>query len=434
MLFAERSTWEAKTVYLILSSASAFFFTTILTINLVYQLQIAHLNPLQLVLVGTVLEITVFLTQVPTGALADVYSRRLAVIVGLALIGAGSLLEGSIPQFWAILLSQVLWGIGITFTDGADSAWIADEVGDAQLGPLLLRSSQVSRVCALVAIPLSVALASVRLNLPVQLGGGLFVALAVLLLLVMPERGFTPTPREDRSSWQALAETTRSGVRLIRQRPILLTLLGITAFVGLFSEGYDRLWTAHLLQDFSVPTLGPFQPVVWFGVISAGSALLSLGVTEVIKRRLDLNRHQAVANLLLAFTACLVVSILGFALAGNFWVAVVAFWCASVFRDVQEPVFRTWQVQRIDPAVRATVLSIDGQVNALGQIAGGPAVGVIGNISLRAALVVAGMALSPALLLLMHARGQGTVALAPEETTAGVAVPLEEASTAKRRL
>jgi MFS family permease len=178
LLFAERSTWEAKTVYLILSSASAFFFTTIFTINLVYQVQVAHLNPLQLVLVGTVLEITVFLTQVPTGVLADVYSRRLAVMVGLALIGAGALLEGSIPQFWAILLSQVLWGVGVTFTDGADSAWIADEVGDAQLGPLMLRSSQVSRVFSLVAIPLSVALASVRLNLPVLLGGGLFVALA----------------------------------------------------------------------------------------------------------------------------------------------------------------------------------------------------------------------------------------------------------------
>jgi len=67
-------------------------------------------------------------------------------------------------------------------------------------------------------------------------------------------------------------------------------------------------------------------------------------------------------------------------------------------------------------------------VNALGQIAGDPALGAIGNISLRAALIVAGMALSPALLLLLRARRQATVALAPEEMTAMVAVPLEEAS------
>jgi DHA3 family tetracycline resistance protein-like MFS transporter len=428
LLFAERFTWEAKTVYLILSSASAFFFTTIVTLNLVYQLEVAHLSPLQLVLVGTVLEITAFFTQVPTGVLADVYSRRLAVIVGLALIGAGFLLEGSIPQFWAILLAQVLWGIGITFTDGADSAWIADEVGETQLGPLMLRASQVSRVGGLVAIPLSVALGSIRLNLPILLGAGLYVVLAGLLLVIMPERGFQPTPREDRTTWQTMAATTSNGVRLIRQRPILLTFLGITAFSGLFSEGFDRLWTAHLLQDFSFPALGNFKPVIWFGIISIGSTLLNLGVTEVLKRRLDTNRHRAVANLLFAFTACLVVSILGFALAGNFWVALAALWCASVFRNTQEPIFRTWQIQRIDPAVRATVLSIDGQVNALGQIAGGPAVGAIGNASLRAALVVSGVILSPALLLFARARRQGTIAAAPDEVP-GVAVSLEGAST-----
>lgn len=74
------------------------------------------------------------------------------------------------------------------------------------------------------------------------------------------------------------------------------------------------------------------------------------------------------------------------------------------------------------------MLSIDGQVNTLGQIAGGPALGAIGNISFRAALIVAGMALSPALLLLLRARRQATVSLAPEETAAVVAVPLEEAS------
>ncbi|MFL5694295.1 MAG: hypothetical protein ACJ795_21080 [Ktedonobacteraceae bacterium] len=131
--------------------------------------------------------------------------------------------------------------------------------------------------------------------------------------------------------------------------------------------------------------------------------------------------------MLFSFTACLIASILGFALAGNFWVALVALWCANVFRTAQEPIFRTWQIQRIDPSVRATVLSIDGQVNALGQIVGGPAVGTIGNVSLRAALVVAGLALSPALLLFARARRQGVVAPAPEEPPE-VAVPLEEAS------
>jgi hypothetical protein len=69
--------------------------------------------------VGTTLEGCIFLFEVPTGVVADVYSRRLSIIIGFFLIGAGFIVEGSFPVFGAVLLSQVFWGIGYTFTSGA---------------------------------------------------------------------------------------------------------------------------------------------------------------------------------------------------------------------------------------------------------------------------------------------------------------------------
>ena len=48
----------------------------ILTVNIPYQVQTVGLNPFQLVLVGTVLELTAFLAEVPTGIVADIYSRH----------------------------------------------------------------------------------------------------------------------------------------------------------------------------------------------------------------------------------------------------------------------------------------------------------------------------------------------------------------------
>jgi DHA3 family tetracycline resistance protein-like MFS transporter len=45
------------------------------------------------------------------------------------------------------------------------------------------------------------------------------------------------------------------------------------------------------------------------------------------------------------------------------------------------------------------MLSLTGQVDAIGQIAGGPAVGAIGNVSIRAALVASALILSPVLPL-----------------------------------
>jgi len=114
------------TVYLIYSTATSLFFAIIFTVNLVYQVTVVALNPLQLVLVGTLLEASVFLFEVPTGVVADVFSRRLSIIIGVFLIGLGFIVEGSFPYFWTVLLCQVVWGIGYTFTSGATAAWIAD--------------------------------------------------------------------------------------------------------------------------------------------------------------------------------------------------------------------------------------------------------------------------------------------------------------------
>ena len=100
---------DAYRVYLILEGAAALIYSVIFTVSMVYQVSVARLNPLQLVLVGTVLEATVFLFEVPTGVVADVYSRRLSVILGYFIIGLGFILEGSLPFFWAIASGQALW-------------------------------------------------------------------------------------------------------------------------------------------------------------------------------------------------------------------------------------------------------------------------------------------------------------------------------------
>src|SRR5690348_15594527 len=180
---------SAYVVYLIFSGSFALFFALCVTVNLVYQVEVAHLNPLQLVLVGTALETITFIAQVPTGLLADIYSRRLSVILGTFIIGAGFILEGSIPRFETIVLAQSLFGIGATFVDGAEQAWIADEVGEEHVGPIFMRSTQIGLIGGLIGAVLSAGLASIRLNFPLIVGGSLYVVLAVFLLLYMPENG-----------------------------------------------------------------------------------------------------------------------------------------------------------------------------------------------------------------------------------------------------
>ncbi|GAF08458.1 tetracycline resistance protein [Paenibacillus pini JCM 16418] len=112
----------------IIALASSTMFTT----YGIYYVTMLDLNPFQLVLVGTVLELTVLLFEGITGVVADTYGRRTSVIIAMFILGLGFVLEGSViwladlsssvPSFAWLLISQVMFGIGWTFVSGADTA------------------------------------------------------------------------------------------------------------------------------------------------------------------------------------------------------------------------------------------------------------------------------------------------------------------------
>ncbi|MGD8399178.1 MAG: MFS transporter [Anaerolineae bacterium] len=387
-------------VYLILAGGSSLFFSLVFTVDMIYYVTVVGMSPLQLVLVGTTLEATIFLFEIPTGLVADLKSRRLSVVVGYTLTGVAFLIEGSFPLFGTVVLAQVLWGLGYTFTSGATQAWIADEIGEERVGDAFLRAAQAGRIGGLAAIPLSIAVGSIDVRLPILTGGALMLGLALFLTAAMTEEGFRPTPRAERTTWAMMGQTVVDARALIGRQPVLLALLGISLFYGLYSEGFDRLWTAHLLETFPAPFGGAVGPVVWIGGLRALQALTGLAAVELVRRRLDVGRSAALARALMAITGAIVVSLALFGLAPALWMAAAAFLVVSTLRAVGGPLHETWYNRRIDnPQVRATLFSVTGQVDALGQIGGGPPVGAIGNASVRAALVVSAALLAPVIPL-----------------------------------
>ncbi len=408
--------WDAYRVYLILSFVSSMAFSVIFTLNMIYEAEVVGLTPLQLVLVGTTLEIICFSFEIPTGIVADLYSRRLSVIVGFFLIGVGFLIEGSLPFFWAVLLTQVFWGVGATFTSGALEAWIVDEVSEARMGQVFLRGSQAGQIGGIIGIIVSVALGSLALALPVVVGALIMIGLAIFLTLVMPETGFTPTPRDERSSWHSMANTFREGVRLLRGRRILVIFLAIALVGGLYSEGFDRLWQVHLLRGFALPGLGVLQPVVWFGIIGIVGMALGFVANEIVRRRLNTRDTKALARALIVMHGLMIGGLLVFALGGSFPLALAALLLASVLRGTVAPLLASWTNRYIESGVRATVLSSFSQGNAIGQIAGGPVVGVIGDrLGLRAALSASALLLAPVVWLIARASRHEAVAEAETE-------------------
>src|SRR6266511_2228181 len=186
-------------------------------VTAVYFVRDVHMSPLQLVLTGTVMEVAVFVFEVPTGAIADTYGRRLSLIVAFLLQGAAIVVVGAVPVFWVIALAWFGWGIGATFASGAYEAWITDEVGAERVGAVFLRGARLAYEVATTAV---------------------------------------------------------TGGRFVRAQPLILLIVAIAFFTGMSSEALDRLWEAHFIRDVGLPRVGSLDPVVWFGGFGAASLVV----------------------------------------------------------------------------------------------------------------------------------------------------------------
>ena len=210
---------DATKVYLFIEFAASAFFAMMFVSMSLYEVTVAGLDPLQLVLVGTTLEASVFVFEVPTGIVADVYSRRSSIIIGYLLMGVGFLIEGFFPMFAPILLAQFVWGLGYTFTSGATEAWITDEIGEAPANRLFLRAMQVGLFASLVGMGLAALFGTRDVALPIRIGALGVILIATTLVFIMPETGFHPTPKEDRNTWGHMWYTFKGGLRTVRDRP-----------------------------------------------------------------------------------------------------------------------------------------------------------------------------------------------------------------------
>jgi DHA3 family tetracycline resistance protein-like MFS transporter len=365
----------------------------------VYLVRDLHLTPLQLVLMGTAMEAAVFLFEVPTGVVADTYSRRLSLIIGYLGMGLAWLGVAFTTAPWLAIVLWAVWGISYTFTSGAEEAWLADEVGSEKAPRVFLRAARWGQAGAVVGLGLQVAVGAASLRAGVALGGVFTILCGLACIPLMEEHGFRRPPEERFSPVREMRTTAAAGARYARAAPVILLLIAVAVFMGASSEAFDRLKEAHFLRDVGLPAIGSVQPVVWFGILYLVGMINGFVGTTLLIRRVERKGLATVSRTLLCCAAFELVAMLVFALAWSPWAAVVAVLGVFLARNLASPLYTIWLNDQVtDSSVRATVFSITGQGDAIGQAAGGPVLGVIGNVwGIRAALAAGAFAILPAL-------------------------------------
>ncbi|MEG0385008.1 MAG: MFS transporter, partial [Solibacillus sp.] len=109
----------------------------------------------------------------------------------------------------------------------------------------------------------------------------------------------------------------------------------------------------------------------------------------------EINMKGRYATILLMANSVLSFAMLFFAFTGNFLIAVLLYWAIATLRNINYPLMTVMTNERLQSQGRATAISMFGQIDALGQVAGGPLVGIIalytsinGGIAFSAILII----------------------------------------------
>ncbi len=104
------------------------------------------LSQFQIGLTQFIFAMTMLVTQVPTGYLADKFSRKTSNFSGDVFLAFAALIYFFAGSFWHVVIAEIIFGFGLSLTSGADSALLKGHAENAGLDykKLSARLGQIS--------------------------------------------------------------------------------------------------------------------------------------------------------------------------------------------------------------------------------------------------------------------------------------------------
>ena len=306
--------------------------------------------------------ITGLALEIPSGVWADATSRRLLLVAGPLLRGAGFALWVVAPSYEAFALGFVLWGIDGALQSGALEALVYEEldrVGAAgRYAQLIGTASALGTLASAAAIGLAAPVFSAGGFGAVGAASVIACVAAAAIAATFPEHR-SPAGRHADDGVSAYAAILRTGLAEVRSDPALrAALMLVPAVAAIWGALDEYLPLLAIDTDVSAGTVPLLFLVVYVGVAAGG---LLGGPASRLSRR-------ALALVLAAAAAALAIGALSGLPSG--FVLIAAAFCA--FQAVQVVVEARLQAA-IHGAARSTVTSLAGlatELLVLGVFAG----------------------------------------------------------------
>jgi MFS family permease len=324
--------------------------------------------------------LVIVLSEVPTGAVADRWGRKVSLLLGCLLYSVGIFVFGIAESFPLLMISYLIWAVSMTLSSGADTALAYESLAaigrEGEFRKVIGRAQACAITAGLVGLLLGAPLAAATsLTVPIFTGAGIGL-LAALVVLTLRE-----PPRHEEDTQLPYLRIIGDAARFTLGHPSLRAMMALLA-VTMVAFMSSIIFVQPFLVEYDVP-------VADFGLITAPLRVFAIaGALLAYRFVARLGEQTVVYTLAAGAVAALLVLGLVPSLTAVSMFAVLGF-CNATF----EPIARDFINRHSPQPLRATLGSMAQMASSLPLMLVLPLTGLLADrASIQTMFLVFGVA------------------------------------------
>lgn len=320
------------------------------------------ISPLELATLFSIWSIVGIVAEVPSGALADTFSRKWLIVASAVLKSFAFLTWYLEPTFWGYALGFGLWGVGSSLRSGAWEALLHDLLAEWEATGDFTKV--FGRCNALSTLGVGAGELAGGLLIIMGYDFVLIISMAIPLIATVPFMLWVHEPEKEEEAYEAdYFDNLKAGiVEATTNRAVLYILLTYSTLIITYGVYEEYVSPLFLEKGFSL---------MWIGILGAFiSAMEAAGMALA-----DRVKAISLTRLLLLMGAASVLLAVSFPLSG--WIVPILIGAYFAIFGMSSTLFGAQLQEAITGPARATVTSVAGFGENVGAIAGFMAFGAV---------------------------------------------------------
>ena len=253
-----------------------FRFISILPVSLLFATYVLFLKENQMTLmeigfINVSYMLSIFLFEIPTGVVADIFGRKISILIGMAITSVSLLIYFFTYNFTGFIIAEVIMAFGTSFVSGALDAWVKDSLShngvNKKMGGIFSKGEILQQVAIIIGGTSGALLANVTLRY-LWLVSALFSAISILpAYFLLKEEYFVRRSLTFKSSLTEIKKIATDSILHGFNNKIVRRLIIVSSLFLLTTQGLNMLWSLVAEERLGIWSLSFIWPGICLFVV-----------------------------------------------------------------------------------------------------------------------------------------------------------------------